>query len=88
MPDRSDFAQGIVDHASEILHRSETAYERMGDRSMVGFAKLPSGYEIVVSSHTNNPDQFDPKVAKDLCFDKLMVEVIELIAAQDSVPTA
>jgi hypothetical protein len=49
-----------------------------GEKTMCLFAKLPNGFEIVVSAHALDPERHDPERAKAVLARKLAEKLMEL----------
>lgn len=72
-----------VHHREVIRLRDESwkDWQRMGSKTMVLCAQLPSGYEIVVSASCVDPDAFDEEVAKEICRENLEDRIYEYLGA-------
>lgn len=55
----------------DVIDRTKMTFSKMGEKTTVCHAVLPSGFEIVVSSACVVPGDYDPKIGEKLCVDQL-----------------
>jgi hypothetical protein len=63
-----------------LLKEADIEYLEMGEKTVVCFCKLPSGYEIVTSAHAVNADTHSFERGREAALEKLRAKVAEYVA--------
>lgn len=78
----SDFSATDPDLVKSIIEEADTEVFQKGKKTTVMFAKLPNGFEVVVSSSCVDPDDYDESLGRKICRDRLKSKVWELLGAE------
>lgn len=63
----------------EIIDNSNVIVENgVFDKSTVLHCQLPNGFVITTTSACVDPENYDPEIGEDICYDKLMEKIWEL----------
>lgn len=75
---------GTVDEedVNELADACLIEERKMGQKTHVLCATLPSGYEIVVSAACVDPDDYDARIGHDICMERLRDRISEYLGIQ------
>lgn len=68
------------EYIAEIMENSEFETHTVFNKCTIVSCRLPNGFVITESSSCVNPEDFDEKLAEEICFDKIAEKIWELEA--------
>lgn len=66
------------EHLEALIEASTLSYIKMGDKTVVCHAILPSKFEVIVSAACVSPENFSMDIGKNLCLERLKSKLWEL----------
>jgi len=66
-----------------VIDAADVTTQKIMEKTTIMGAKLPNGYELVVSSSCVDPQDFDPELGRSICRDRLKAKLSDYLGGMN-----